>query len=248
MKRRQPRAGNFDKDEPGLDFQKWIQQVNECTRALDEGVGALIAALRRTGQLGNTLVIYTADQGFALGEHGLSMKLAPYDAAVASPLIVAQPGTLPAGRLCRQPVSSTDLAATLCARAGIAVPWGLHGRDLTPLLEAPETASWDYPMLMEHTWHHFGSDTRVIPTAAALAAEQTIPWWVLLRQGRYKYIRTLAAGEPEELYDLDADPEELDNLAGRPEHRERLAALRSQCGAELRRTEAPFGDALPPLP
>jgi arylsulfatase A-like enzyme len=130
MKRRAPRKGNFDKDEPGLDFQVWVQQVNECARALDEGVGQILDALNQTGQRGNTLVVFTADQGFALGEHGMSIKLAPYDAAIASPLIVSQPGTLPQGKVCRQPVNSADLVATFCARTGIGVPWTLHGRDL----------------------------------------------------------------------------------------------------------------------
>jgi arylsulfatase A-like enzyme len=246
MKRRPPRPGNFDRDEPGLDFQKWVQQVHECTRALDEGVGQLLKALEDTGQLANTLVIYTADQGFALGEHGMSIKLAPYDAAIASPLIVSQPGTLPEGRVCRVPVNSADLVATLCGRAGITVPWALHGHDISPLLENPETAEWDKPMLMEHLGRTYGSDTRVIPTGPELTETGGVPWWVLLRDGKYKYIRNLVAGEIEEVYDLDADPEELRNLAGLPEHRDRLGTLRAKMLAELRRTEAPFVDALPP--
>lgn len=246
MKRRPARAGNFDKDEPGLDYQAWVQQVNECARGIDEGVGELMAALRRTGQLETTLVIYTADQGFALGEHGMSIKLAPYDASLASPLIVSQPGTLPAGKLCRHPVSSADLAATICARTGTKVPWKLHGHDLSPLLLDPEGARWDHPMLMEHLGRSYGADTREVPTGPKLAEQAGAPWWVLLRDGRFKYVRTLVSGETEELYDLDADPEELQNLADRPEHRERLERLRGQLLAELRRTEAPFTDGLPP--
>ena len=70
--------------------------------AIDEGVGELIAALKETGQLENTLVIYTADQGFAMGEHGLRMKIAPYDASYRSPLIVSMPGTVAAGKVCKQ--------------------------------------------------------------------------------------------------------------------------------------------------
>jgi arylsulfatase A-like enzyme len=246
MKRREPRKGNFDKDEPGLDFQAWVQQVNECARALDEGVGQLIAALEQSGQLANTLVVFTADQGFALGEHGMSIKLAPYDAAIASPLIISQPGTVPRGKLCRHPVSSTDLVATFSARTGIAMPWRLHGRDLSPLLEDPETTAWNFPLLMEHLGHHYGSDTRLIPTGPELTEQGGVPWWVLLRDGRFKYVRTLVAGEIEELYDLDADPEELRNLAARTEHQAQLSALRARLAAELHRTDAPFADSLPP--
>ncbi len=70
-----------------------MRQVNECALAIDEGVGKLLAALAETGQLADTLVVFSSDQGFALGEHGLKSKLAPYDAAIASPLIVSRPGT-----------------------------------------------------------------------------------------------------------------------------------------------------------
>src|SRR5262249_50641309 len=82
-------------------YADWVRQVNECVPALDEGVGQLIATLKETGQLENTLVIYTADQGFAMGEHGMRHKLAPYDASYRSPLIVSMPGTVPAGKVCK---------------------------------------------------------------------------------------------------------------------------------------------------
>ena len=71
-------------------YSAWQQQVHECMMAVDEGVGRLIEALRESGQLENTLVVYTSDQGFANGEHGLRQKVAPYDAAYGSPLIVSR--------------------------------------------------------------------------------------------------------------------------------------------------------------
>lgn len=245
MMRRAPREGNFDTDEPGLDYRDWVQQVNECARALDEGVGRVLSALDETGQLEDTLVVFTADQGFALGEHGMSIKLAPYDASIASPLIVSQPGTLPEGEESRHPVSGPDLVATFCARTGIEVPWTLHGRDLSPLLEAPGEAEWPHPMLMEHLGREYGSDTASIPSPPKLTEVGGVPWWVLLRDGRYKYIRTLSPGEPEEVYDLEADPEELHNLAINPKHRDLLETLRARMRAELQRTEAPFLDGMP---
>ena len=100
---------------------------------------------------------------------------------------------------------------------------------------------------MEHLGYRFGSDTRAIPTGPALTEGGGVPWWVLIRDGRFKYIRTLVSGEMEELYDLDADPEELHNLAVTPGHRARLESLRARMLAELRRIEAPFVDALPPV-
>lgn len=242
-KKNKPKV-SFDTDKPGLDFHTWVQQVNECARAVDEGVGRVMAALRESGQLENTLVIYSADQGFALGEHGLSQKQAPYDASFASPLIVSRPGSIPAGKLCRQAVNSADLVATFCQVAGVTVPWKMHGRDISPLLKEPETAVWSHATLMEHMGYHYGSDTREIP-AEDPHAQGGVPWWVLIREGKYKYIRNLVKGEVEEIYDLEADPEELVNLAVKPEHGKLLASLRDKALVELRRTDAPFVDHMP---
>ncbi|MGQ0636056.1 MAG: sulfatase-like hydrolase/transferase [Planctomycetaceae bacterium] len=245
MKSRMQHPGNYDVSLAGLDFQKWVQQINECALAVDEGVGQLRVALEETGQLANTLVVFTSDQGFALGEHGCSAKLLPYDANLASPLIVSRPGTIPKGKVCRQAVSSVDLTATLCQAAEIDVKWKVHGRDISPLLRDPETADWKTPMLMEHTGKLYGADTRSIPADERLTDPAGVPWWVMLRDGRHKYIRTLVSGEPEEIYDLDSDPEELHNLAADTANRALLESLRAKTVAELKRTDAGFVDTLP---
>jgi arylsulfatase A-like enzyme len=239
------RPGGGKEGKPPVDYRNWVRQINECVLAIDEGVGRIMAALEESGQLNNTLVVFTADQGFAQGEHGFSHKLAPYDANLASPLIVSQPGTIPRGKVCRHAVSSTDLVATFCRIAGVEIPWKLHGRDITPLFRDPETADWNTPMLMTHHGRRYGSDTRVIPTDKLLTETGGIPWWVMIRDGRHKYIRTLKAGAPEEIYDLDQDPEELTNLALRPENGTMLESLRAKAIAELRRTDAGFVDAMP---
>jgi hypothetical protein len=100
-------------------------------------------------------------------------------------------------------------------------------------------------MLFTHTARSYGSETDVIPTDDRLTAASETPWYVLLRDGRFKYVRTLVAGEVEELYDLDADPEELVNLALKGEHRARLESLRGKAIAELRRTNAKFVESMP---
>ena len=107
--------------------------------ALDEGIGQLMAALKETGQLENTLVVFTSDQGFAWGQHGFMHKLAPYDANIRSPFIVSMPGTLPQGAVCKTPVGGADLVPTFFRFAGIELPWEMHGHDLTPLLQASRT-------------------------------------------------------------------------------------------------------------
>lgn len=244
--KRAPAANNFDSNVAGRPYEKWVQQVNECAMAIDEGVARLIAALEATGQLENTLVVYTADQGYGLGEHGFHQKHAPYDAKVAGPLIISQLGTWPEGKVCREPVNSPDLVELFCTTTGLKLPWATHGRDIRPLLREPETARLEQPLLMVHTGHFFGSDTRTIPVGPELTAEANTPWWVLLRSGPYKYIRNLVAGEMEELYDLASDPEELHNLAASPEQAGRIDALRAQLAIELKRAGAPFADKMPP--
>jgi arylsulfatase A-like enzyme len=213
--------------------------------AIDEGVGRLMKTLRETGQLENTLVVYTADQGFSLGQHGLNQKVAPYDAAIASPLILYHTGKLVAGKFCKHPVNAPDLVRYFCTVAGVNVPWKMHGRDIRPLLANPETEDWHQPMIMTHTGRTYGDDTSAIPVDESMYVVGGVPWYVLLRDGRYKYIRYLLEGETEELYDLDADPEELKNLAKLPEQKQRLVKLRALAIAELKNTGAKFADHLP---
>ncbi len=223
----------------GTGFADWVRQVNECVPAVDEGVGAVIAALKETGQLENTLVVYTADQGFAMGEHGLRMKIAPYDASYRSPLIVAMPGTVAAGKVCPQSANAPDLVATFFAVAAVKPPDGLHGRDLTPLLRNP-AADWPHPCLYEHTGHDYGADVaKVLQKNPKAAIYQKVPWYTAVVHGGWKYVRYLQPGVPDELYDLGSDPEELKNLAGEPTHAQRLGRLRAALAAELKRTAAP---------
>jgi arylsulfatase A-like enzyme len=223
----------------GAGYADWVRQVNECVPAVDEGVGQLLAALKESGQLDNTLVVYTADQGFAMGEHGLRMKIAPYDASYRSPLIAAMPGVIASGKSCQYTPTAPDLIATYFARAGVAPPADLHGRDITPLLKDP-AAAWPHPAVYEHTGHDFGGDVaKVLKADPKGAIYQKVPWYAAVVQGGWKYVRYLQPGVPEELYDLGSDPEELKNLAADPAQAAKLAALRRALAAELKRTAAP---------
>jgi arylsulfatase A-like enzyme len=226
-------------------YADWVRQVNECCLALDEGVGRVMETLRASGQLDNTLVIYTADQGFGMGEHGFRSKLAPYEATFNSPLIVSFPKQLPQGKICQSPVCGGDLVTTFFAYAGLELPWKMHGRDLTPVLKNPEVREQPRALLLEEMGNYYGSATHPIPTDEHLY-HGGVPRWIAIRYGPYKYIRNLVAGEMEEIYDLEQDPEELTNLALLPEHGRLLVDLRALAALELRRTEAPFADAMPP--
>jgi arylsulfatase A-like enzyme len=223
----------------------WVRQYHQGVLALDEGIARVIAAVEKSGQRDNTLIVFTSDQGLAFGQHGFrGRKVAPYDSNIRSPLIISQPSRLPQGTVVTTPVGGVDLVPTFFSFAGIEQPWKMHGQDLTPLLEDPN-AKWDRPMMLTATGQTYGSDTNVIPTGEGVM-HADVPWYVMLRQGKYKYVRPLIE-DLEELYDLQADPDELDNLAVKPAHRETLERFRKAAVAELRRNGAGFVDNMPPV-
>lgn len=237
------------KDFPGRTLGDWVRQYHQGVLAIDEGVGKLMVALKESGQDENTIVVFTSDQGFAWGQHGFKSKVAPYNGTVAAPFIIrplAKHAKKTAGRVVEEPVSGVDLPPTFFAQAGIDLPWKMHGRDLSPLLTT-RTAKWSSPALLVHTAKLYGSATDEIPAKddKSLYHGPGVPWFVMFAEGRYKYIRTLIEGEPEELYDLHADPDEQDNLALDRKHRKALTKYRAGAIAELRRTNAKFVSGLP---
>lgn len=218
-----------------------VRQVNACTAAIDEGVAQLVQTLRETGQFENTLIVYTSDQGFALGEHGTRIKVAPYDANYRSPLIISMPSRFAQNQACSAAVNGPDLVATFCAIAGVTVPWKLHGRDITPLLRN-SNAAWPHPALYQHVGATYGRD--VAATLSDRSDEATyagVPWYAAVVLDRFKFVHYLQPRNGEELYDLRNDPEELDNLIRDPSAQHRVIALRAALRSELARTDAGFG-------
>ena len=232
---------------------EWVRQVNQAVRSLDEGIGKVIGALEESGQLENTLVVFTSDQGFAWGQHGFQVKKAPYDANIRSPMIVSFPGRFPQGAVCKHPVGGVDIVPTIFDVAGIELPWEMHGDSLVPLLSDPTQETWDNPVLTVMTGDSYGSATNIVPvgddaeSVAKLYMRGAVPWWVSLLEGDLKYIRTLVPDEPEELYNLTDDPEELVNLALDAKHSETVLRMRDATIVELKRTGAKLVDTLPPV-
>ncbi len=227
------------KEQTHADF---VRQMNECVPVVDEGVGQLLKSLKESGQLDNTLVIYAADQGFGMGEHGFRTKLGPYDATYRSPLIISMPGITPKGKVCNQPVNAPDMVATIASLANINLPWDTHGRDLIGLLKNPELKSLQ-PCLYQHTGYSFGSDVaKVLHENSSKAEHSNVPWYNSLVYDGWKFIHYLKPGVGDELYDLKTDPEELINKIADPKARQRLLELSELMNAELNRCKAP--DAL----
>jgi N-acetylglucosamine-6-sulfatase len=186
------------------------RQLMRLSRALDDSVGTVRRALEETDQLDNTIFIYHSDNGFFLGEHGLSAKYYPYEEALRVPLIIRYPRGVAAGSSFHKPVYTQDLAPTILEWCGLSVPSSMQGRSMAELLAGKLGAAWRDASFHEYFFHR-GDVPPVI--------------WLAARTERWKYIRF---GRPfdEELYNLENDPYELNNLASRPQYEERVAVMR----------------------
>jgi arylsulfatase A-like enzyme len=227
----------------GRNITSWVRQYHQGVNAIDEGIKKILAALDATGQRKNTLIIFTADQGLAFGQHGFrSIKIAAYDSNIRAPFIISMPGKVKENAVVKTPVGGIDIVPTIFAFAGIKQPWEMQGRDLTPLLKNPQ-ANWATPVLLVGTGQKFGSDTHVIPSGEG-AMHGQVPWYVMFREKRYKYVRPLI-NDLEELYDMQQDPEELNNLAVKAEHQALLKRMRAAAIDELKRNKAGFVNNMP---
>lgn len=194
-------------------------------------------ALEETGQLENTLVVYSADQGFGMGEHGFRTKLGPYDATVRSPLIISMPRIAKPGGVCAAPVNAPDLVATILAQTSVKVPWKLHGRDLSPLLKEPG-GEWSHACVYEYSGDQYGKQAReTVEKTPEMAEYHDVPWYSVVVKDGWKFVHYWKPDVGDELYDLKGDPEELRNRIGEASELARLAALRAALRADLARTD-----------
>src|SRR5688572_16396649 len=182
--------------------QEEIRQRARMMAAVDEGVGQLRAALEKSGQLDNTLVLFLGDNGYFFGEHGLGPERRfAYEEGIRSPFVMRFPQRIAAGKKIEELVICQDIAPTFIELAGGKPGPQVQGRSLLPLL-GKKAAAWRKSVLLEY-W-----------------AENAMPWLIgmsykAVRTERYKYIHWVNRGradELDELYDLDKDPYELKNL------------------------------------
>jgi len=236
----------WEKDANGRpkNFDKQVKKYHRAVAALDEGVGRLIQALRESGQLANTLVVYTSDQGFAWGQHGSREKWMAYDSNIAAPLIFSWPEQIQASQVCIEPVNGLDIVRTFHAVAGIEPAHKMHGRDLSPLLSAPDQTLPEM-LLLTHTARVYGEAFLKQIQAGEYVGQGVKPAYIMMRDGHYKYIRHMQVDTLEELYDLQSDPEELNNLAVDAQFASQLKLLREKAVVEVRKKDGQFVDFLP---
>jgi N-acetylglucosamine-6-sulfatase len=172
-------------------------------QAVDEMTGRLVSALQDTGELDNTYIVFTSDNGIYLGEHRLTQKAAAYEEAIRVPLLVRGPG-VPEGATRDELVLNNDLAPTIASWAGVTPPSFVDGRTLLALLSERPSASWRSAFLIEHR-----------RSAEEHANVRAIPDYYAVRTTQHIYVEYPGTGE-KELYDLDPanpryDPFQLTN-------------------------------------
>lgn len=183
---------------------------------VDSAVGRIVHALEDTGQLDNTLVIFTSDNGVSWGEHrlGAERKLVPYEGAIHVPLVMRYDPLTRTPRTETRLTLNVDFAPTIAELAGAEIP-RVEGRSLLPLLRGVATPAWRSDFLLEHLAREMNRSTH-----------GSVPTYCGVRSTTHAYV-LYQTGE-EELYDLRTDPYELRNLARARDTAPTLAALRSR--------------------
>jgi len=209
-----------------------VRQAIACYYAacsgIDDQFGRVLEALERSGQAGDTLVVFTSDHGDYLGAHGLFLKgVAPFEEVYRVPLLMRGPGIAP-GTVVEETVSLLDLGRTITGLL-LGEEFGGHGRDLSELVVgdahgADAGAGTEPQAFAEFHGQRLGYTQRII--------------W----RGQHKYV--FNGFDRDELYDLSADPHELVNLAGLPKHRQLLVEMATAMWREVSRTgDDTLGDA-----
>lgn len=216
------RANLKDEDLVRYFYQRYIKDYLRVIAGVDRNVGRVLDYLDESGLAKNTVVIYTSDQGFYLGEHGWYDKRFMYEESLRSPLLIRWPGKTKAGSKCEKMVMNLDFAETFLDLAGAPIPADMQGASLKPLLRGERPKDWrrsiyyryyEYPAV-HMVNKHYG-----------------------VRTDHYKLIYFHELGEWE-LFDLEKDPQELKSVYGDPAY----AGIVQELKQELARSRKKYKD------
>jgi arylsulfatase A-like enzyme len=213
-------------------YQRYMRDYLACIDSVDEGVGRLLDYLDKEGLANNTIVIYTSDQGFFLGDHDWFDKRFMYEESLRMPFVVRWPAQIKPGTVNDRMVLNVDFAPTLLAAAGQPVPADMQGRSALPLWRGESPADWR--TVMYYRYYHYPQDHRVQPHYG-------------VRNERYKLIYFNKINQWE-LFDLDSDPRELKNVYADPAYAATVMKLKDEINRlkkELK-DEDQFAEKLPP--
>ena len=233
-------------------YQNYIRDYMSVIKSVDESVGRVLDYLDSHGLTDNTIIVYTSDQGFYMGEHGWFDKRFMYEESLRTPLLIAYPGHIQPGTVCNKLVQNIDYAPTFLDLAGISKPKELPGRSLTPLFKAGDKVKvwrssiyyhyYDYP-----TYHMVRKHDGVRTDRYKLIHFYGAGGLDAVKENKYQrqpgtrehgcmtYLTSLGYFEPKdsavnynELYDLQTDPHELNNLYGKPGYEKITKQLQKQ--------------------
>jgi arylsulfatase A-like enzyme len=213
-------------------YQRYLQDYLACVQSVDDNVGRLLEYLDANGLRDNTVVIYTSDQGFFLGDHGMYDKRFMYEESIRMPFLVRWPAAIKPGSIQTALAINPDFAPTFLDAAGLAVPADMQGRSLLPLLKGNRPADWRNSFYYRY-YHDPGHHNTRAHFGVRTETHKLIHYW---RQDEW------------ELFDLRRDPDELRNLYSEPTQQETVTRLKDELARLKRelRDEDQFASQLPP--
>jgi N-acetylglucosamine-6-sulfatase len=179
--------------------------------AVDDGVGEIVKTLKEQGQLDNTMILFTSDNGYFMGEHKRGDKRAAYEESIRIPWVMRYPPMIKPGSTVDQMVLNIDVASTMCDLAGVKPAETMQGMSLAPLMQG-KTDGWRKSFLYEY-W------VDLVPE---------IPEMVGVRTDDMKLIKYPHIHDIDEMYDLKNDPHEMHNLAEDPKYAEKKKELEAE--------------------
>ena len=191
---------------------------------MDAQVGRTVDALDRLDLADNTIIVFTSDHGYHMGEHGLWQKMSLFEESARVPMLIVAPGTTKGG-VATTPVSQIDLFPTLAALCGVEPPANLQGQNLMPILKDPSEEGRGWAL-----------------TQVSRGGRGSGFFGYSLRTPRWRYTEWDQGREGRELYDHNTDPRELKNLADDPAHADTVKRLSRQLQAAVEETYPPSGE------
>jgi arylsulfatase A-like enzyme len=191
-------------------YQRYMQDYLGSIAAVDDGVGEVLDYLEESGLAENTIVVYTSDQGFYLGEHGWFDKRFIYDESFKTPLLIRWPGVVEPGSKSEEMVQNLDFAQTFLEIAGIDAPSDMQGESLVPLLNG-DVKAWDRDAVYYH-YYEYPAIHMVKRHYGVITVD-------------YKLVHFYYDVDEWELYDRKNDPMELKSVYDDPEYAEIRADL-----------------------
>jgi arylsulfatase A-like enzyme len=195
-------------------YERYIKDYLRCVAGIDENVGRLLDYLDQSGLGKNTVVIYSSDQGFYLGEHGWFDKRFMYEESLRMPLLVRWPGVTQPGSVSDALVSNLDFAETFLQMAGLSVPADMQGQSLVPVLKGEGATPADWRKSLYYHYYEY-------PAVHMVNKHEGV------RTSRYKLISFYELGEWE-LYDLKKDPHEMHSVYGDPAYAGTVQELKAE--------------------